>query len=41
MRAINVTDGTEIWTIPDWGNIMYGGVTPIADGILTGAQHLR
>jgi hypothetical protein len=35
MRAINATDGTEIWTIPDWGNIMYGGVTPIADGILT------
>jgi len=35
MRAINVTDGTEIWTISDWGNIMYGGVTPIADGILT------
>ena len=35
MRAINVTDGTELWTIPDWGNIMYGGVTPIADGVLT------
>ena len=35
LRAINVTDGTEVWTIPDWGNIMYGGVTPIADGILT------
>jgi len=35
LRAINVTDGKEIWTIPDWGNIMYGGVTPIADGVLT------
>jgi hypothetical protein len=35
MRAINTTDGTELWTIPDWGNIMYGGVTPIADGVLT------
>ena len=35
MRAINATDGTEVWTISDWGNIMYGGVTPIADGILT------
>lgn len=35
LRAINVTDGTELWAISDWGNIMYGGVTPIADGILT------
>lgn len=35
LRAINATDGTEIWTISDYGNAMYGGVSPIADGYLT------
>ena len=34
MIALNVTDGSEVWKISDWGNIMYGGVTPIADGFL-------
>lgn len=34
LRALNVTNGQEVWTISDWGNIMYGGVTPIADGTL-------
>ena len=35
LRAINATDGTEIWTITDYGNQMYGGQSPIADGYLT------
>ena len=34
MIALNVTDGSEVWKISDWGNIMYGGVTPVADGLL-------
>jgi hypothetical protein len=35
LRAINATDGTELWTILDWGNQMYGGQAPVADGVLT------
>ena len=35
LRCLNATDGTEIFTISDWGNVMYGGVTPVADGFLT------
>jgi hypothetical protein len=35
IRAINATDGTEIWTIFDDGNQMYGGIAPVADGQLT------
>ena len=35
MRAINATDGTEIWTLFDDGNQMYGGVASVADGYLT------
>ncbi len=34
-RCINATDGTELWTIMDYGNQMYGGQAPIADGYLT------
>lgn len=35
LRCVNATDGTELWTIMDYGNQMYGGVAPIADGYLT------
>ena len=35
MRAINATTGAEIWTLTDYGNQMYGGQSPIADGYLT------
>ncbi|HEX7482310.1 MAG TPA: PQQ-binding-like beta-propeller repeat protein, partial [Candidatus Bathyarchaeia archaeon] len=35
LRCVNATDGTEIWTIMDYGNAMYGGVSPVADGYLT------
>jgi len=35
LRCLNATDGTEIWTILDYGNQMYGGQSPIADGYLT------
>jgi hypothetical protein len=34
-RAINATDGTELWTIMDYGNQMYGGQAAVADGYLT------
>ena len=34
-RAVNATDGTEIWTIMDYGNQMYGGQAAVADGYLT------
>ncbi len=34
-RCVNATDGTEIWTILGYGNQMYGGQMPIADGYLT------
>jgi outer membrane protein assembly factor BamB len=34
-RCINATDGTEIWTIMDYGNQMYGGQAAVADGYLT------
>ena len=33
-RAVNATDGTELWTITDYGNQMYGGQAPVADGYL-------
>ena len=35
LRAINATDGSELWTILDYGNQMYGGQSPVADGYLT------
>ena len=35
LRCVNATDGTELWTILDYGNAMYGGVSPVADGYLT------
>jgi hypothetical protein len=35
MRALNATTGAEIWTLTDYGNQMYGGQSPIADGYLT------
>jgi hypothetical protein len=34
-RAVNATDGTEIWTLMDYGNQMYGGQAAVADGYLT------
>jgi outer membrane protein assembly factor BamB len=34
-RCINATDGTEIWTLMDYGNQMYGGQAAVADGYLT------
>jgi hypothetical protein len=34
LRCVNATDGTELWTILDYGNQMYGGQSPIADGYL-------
>jgi len=33
-RCVNATDGTEVWTILDYGNQMYGGQAPVADGYL-------
>ncbi len=35
IRAVNATNGAELWTLPDFGNMMYGGTSPIADGYLT------
>jgi len=34
-RAINATDGTELWTLFDYANQMYGGAAPVGDGYLT------
>jgi hypothetical protein len=34
-RCVNATTGEEIWTLLDYGNQMYGGQAPIADGYLT------
>ena len=34
-RAINATDGTELWKIMDYGNQMYGGQAVVADGYLS------
>ncbi len=34
-RCINATTGEEIWKIMDYGNQMYGGQAPVADGYLT------
>jgi hypothetical protein len=34
LRAVNATDGTEVWTLRDYGNQMYGGQAPVADGYL-------
>ncbi|HLC01166.1 MAG TPA: PQQ-binding-like beta-propeller repeat protein [Candidatus Bathyarchaeia archaeon] len=34
-RALNATDGTELWTLFDYANQMYGGAAPIGDGYLT------
>ena len=33
-RAVNATDGTELWTIMNYGDQMYGGQAPVADGYL-------
>jgi len=33
-RCVNATTGEEIWTILDYGNQMYGGQAPVADGYL-------
>lgn len=33
-RAVNATNGKELWTIPFYGDNMYGGQSPIADGYL-------
>jgi len=35
IRCINATDGTELWKLFSFGNNMYGGNTPVADGFLT------
>jgi len=35
LRCVNATSGKEIFTIMDYGNAMYGGVAPVADGYLT------
>ena len=34
LRCVNATSGIEIWSIDDFANCMYGGVTPIASGYL-------
>jgi outer membrane protein assembly factor BamB len=34
LRCINATTGEEIWNIANFGNQMYGGITPIASGYL-------
>ena len=34
LRCVNATSGEEIWTIDNFANCMYGGVTPIASGYL-------
>jgi outer membrane protein assembly factor BamB len=33
-RCINASTGLEIWALPLFGNLMYGGYTPIASGIM-------
>jgi hypothetical protein len=35
MRCVNATDGKELWKLFSFGNNMYGGNTPVADGLLT------
>ena len=34
-RCVNASDGTEVWTILGYGNQMYGGQSPVADGYMT------
>jgi hypothetical protein len=34
-RCLNATTGEELWKIMDYGNQMYGGQAPVADGYLT------
>jgi outer membrane protein assembly factor BamB len=34
LRCVNATTGAEIWTIDNFANCMYGGITPIASGYL-------
>jgi outer membrane protein assembly factor BamB len=34
-RGINATDGTELWSVMNYGDNMYGGQAPVADGYLT------
>jgi outer membrane protein assembly factor BamB len=34
LRCINATTGLQIWAMPDYGNLMYGGNAPIASGYL-------
>jgi hypothetical protein len=35
LRCVNATTGEEVWKIMDYGNQMYGGQSPVADGYLT------
>ena len=34
LRCLNATTGREIWTIYDYGTLMYGTSMPVADGIM-------
>ncbi|HLN89245.1 MAG TPA: hypothetical protein VK253_04200 [Candidatus Binatia bacterium] len=34
LRCINATTGEELWNIDNFGNQMYGGITPISSGYL-------
>jgi hypothetical protein len=34
IRAINATTGLQIWSIPSFANLMYGGYDPVASGYL-------
>ncbi len=34
-RCVNASNGVELWKIRDYGNQMYGGQAPVADGYLT------
>jgi len=33
-RCINATTGLQIWYIPDYGNLMYSAMTPVASGYM-------
>jgi hypothetical protein len=35
LRCVNASNGAELWKIMDYGNQMYGGQSPVADGYLT------
>ena len=34
LYALNATTETQLWSMPDYANNMYGGITPVADGYL-------